>query len=120
MILSVPARLRRIGKEAKLIIAGPGGVDATPDPNLIRLLLKAHEFQRKLLGATADIATLARQEGMTGSYFTRLLRLAWLAPDITHAIIEGRQPTSLTASRLVQTAALPLDWPTQRVALGFG
>lgn len=118
--LSVPIRLRRIGKEARLIIAGPGG-DATPDPNLVRLLLKGHQGLKMLLQSeNADITTLARQEGMTGSYFTRLLRLAWLAPDITQAILDGRQPASLTAGRLIQTAALPLDRPGQRAALGFG
>jgi hypothetical protein len=29
------------------------------------------------------------------SYFTRLVRLGYLAPDITEAILDGRQPADL-------------------------
>ena len=56
---------------------------------------------------------------MSGSYFTRLLRLAYLAPDITKAILYGRQPYDLTAAKLLRESRLPLDWPAQRQALGF-
>jgi hypothetical protein len=31
-------------------------------------------------------------EGVSSSYFTRLVRLSYLAPDITHAILDGRSP----------------------------
>ena len=48
-----------------------------------------------------------------------LLRLTFLAPDITRAILEGRQPGGFTAQKLVSHAALPLAWPEQRQALGF-
>jgi site-specific DNA recombinase len=34
---------------------------------------------------------LAQREGVSRSYFTRLVRLSYLAPDITQAI-NGRQP----------------------------
>lgn len=46
-----------------------------------------------------------------------LLPLAWLAPDITEAILEGRQPRGLTVKRLL--AKLPMDWEEQRWVLGF-
>ena len=41
------------------------------------------------------------------------------APDITEAILSGRHPISLTASKLLRDGALPADWPAQRAALGF-
>jgi hypothetical protein len=44
-------------------------------------------------------------------------RLAWLAPDIVEAILDGRQPKALTVKRLL--AKLPMDWADQRRALGF-
>jgi site-specific DNA recombinase len=50
---------------------------------------------------------------------TRVLRLAYLAPDIIEAIVEGRQPPELTANKLVRFKNFPLDWPGQREALGF-
>jgi hypothetical protein len=56
---------------------------------------------------------------VNASYFTRVLRIAYLAPDIIEAIVEGRQPPDLTANKLVRLKKLPLSWPDQRQALGF-
>ena len=50
--------------------------------------------------------------------FTRILRLAYLAPDIIEAILAGRQPGELTLARLLKID-LPLDWHAQREALRF-
>ena len=43
----------------------------------------------------------------------RLLRLTFLAPDIVTAIVGGRQPIELTASRLMNDTRLPLEWQAQ-------
>ena len=64
-------------------------------------------------------AALAEREGVSPSYFTRLVRLSYLAPDITHAILDGRQPRDLTAEKLLEHSRLPLAWHDQRTALGF-
>ena len=49
----------------------------------------------------------------------RLVRLSYLAPDITKAILDGRQPGDLTAEKLLEHSRLPLAWHDQRIALGF-
>ena len=64
-------------------------------------------------------AELAKSEELHRSYYSRVLRLAWLAPDITEAILDGWQPAGLTASTLTDGKDLPLDWAKQRQALGF-
>jgi site-specific DNA recombinase len=56
---------------------------------------------------------------ITASYATRLVRLAFLAPDIVAAILAGKQPAGLTANKLMADTRLPLDWRDQRTALGF-
>ncbi len=48
------------------------------------------------------------------------MRLAFLAPDITKAILEGRQPPDLTAQKLLRGIELPYGWDHQRAALRFG
>ena len=53
------------------------------------------------------------------SYLALLLRLTFLAPDITRAILERRNPTGFTAQKLVTYCDLPFAWPEQRQALGF-
>ena len=62
---------------------------------------------------------LAKREKLNRSYFSRLLRLAYLAPDIATAILDGHQPAALTTTTLIARADLPMGWREQRRALGF-
>ena len=63
---------------------------------------------------------IARDERVTAAYIYTLLRLPWLAPDITAAIVNGRQPQQLNAKALMRKASrLPADWAEQRTLLGF-
>ena len=57
---------------------------------------------------------------MTAAYIYTLLRLPWLAPDITTAIVNGRQSQQFNAKTLMRKASrLPVDWAEQRALLGF-
>jgi site-specific DNA recombinase len=120
-IVSVPIRLRRAGREIRMVIDGTDPFAASkPDARLIKLLLKARRFNATLVGSDeVPFAALAEREGVSPSYFTRLVRLSYLAPDITHAILDGRQPRDLTAEKLLEHSRLPLAWHDQRTALGF-
>jgi hypothetical protein len=66
-----------------------------------------------------SVEACANAMGVTNSYFARIVRLAYLAPDITTAILDGRQPANLTVARLTRTHEFPLAWSEQRRALGF-
>jgi hypothetical protein len=121
LILSVPAVLRRAGREMALVVRAEPGAPPTPDRALLRLVLKARALWDTLLrGGVAGLGELAAREGMSGSYATRLVRLAFLAPDILAAILEGEQPDDLTAAQLLRACrrGLPLDWREQRALLG--
>jgi hypothetical protein len=119
--LSVPVCLRRAGREIRMVIDGSDSFAATqPDMRLIKLLLRARRFNATLAeGEGVPFAALAEREGVSRSYFTRLVRLSYLAPDITQAILDGRQPRDLTATKLLEHSRLPLEWHDQRTALGF-
>ncbi len=65
------------------------------------------------------ISDLAAASGFNASYFTRVLRIAYLAPAIIQAIVEGNQSLKLTANRLVRIKKLPIDWGHEREYLGF-
>ena len=87
---------------------------------LIKLLIRARRFNTVLVSSdSVPFAALAKREGVSPSYFTRLVRLSFLAPDITQAIIEGRQPFDLTPNKLLVHSRLPLAWHEQRTVLGF-
>ena len=93
---------------------------AKPDARLIKLLIRARRFNATLIGSGGvPFAPLAEREGVSRSYFTRLVRLSYLAPDITQAILDGRQPRDLTADKLLAHSRLPLAWDEQRAVLGF-
>jgi len=121
-ILSVPIRLRRAGREITMRVDGTDPfATAKPDTRLIRLLIRARRFNATLVGGDGvPFAALAKREGVSPSYFTRLVRLSYLAPDITQAILDGRQPHDLTADQLLAHSRLPLAWHEQRTLLGFG
>jgi len=123
LVLSVPVSLRRVGFGIKMLIdetASPGRA-ARPDPRLIKLIARAHLLNSKLAESKSEhLMELAQSQRMTSSYFTRVLRLTFLAPDITRAILEGRHPQDLTARKLLAHSRLPLTWPEQRQILGFG
>ncbi len=122
LTLSVPARLRRVGKEIKMILNGGGPEDRSRnrDPSLVRLIVQAHVLRQQLDGAEGlSLADIAKQQGLGASYFTRVLRLAFLSPEITTAILHGAQPADLTPRRLMNDTRLPLDWREQKAALGL-
>ncbi|MEO6199054.1 MAG: recombinase family protein [Sphingomicrobium sp.] len=115
------AKVRK-GHQVRLII--PSGRQAAEPPaarddKLVALLAEAHAT-RKLLLANPDrsISQLAAEAGRCRSRMTKLVPLACLAPDIISAIIEGRQPQSLTSRSLLATE-IPIGWSEQRTALGF-
>jgi len=120
-ILSIPVRVRRAGREIRMLIDGTDPfVAAKPDARLIKLLARARRFNATLVGSDdVPFAALAKREGVSPSYFTRVVRLSYLAPDITKAILDGHQPRDLTAEKLLEHSRLPLAWHDQRTALGF-
>jgi site-specific DNA recombinase len=120
--ISVPAKLKRTGLGIKMIIDGPDGHrgNGSVDPSLARLVVKGHVYRDKLIkGKGASLTDIANSQNVTRSYFTRLVRLTFLAPDIIRAILEGQHPPMLTAAKLTKASRLPLTWPEQKKVLGF-
>ena len=104
----------------RMLVDGPDN-ENVPDPSLLKLIARAHDIQDRLCQDTnLTVRDIAREEGITSAYIYTLLRLRWLAPDITTAIVNGRQPLQLSAKFLMLRASrLPIDWLEQRKLLGF-
>ena len=120
MTLRVPARLKRVGREMRMLVEGADDQTAA-DPSLLRVIARAHDIQGRLSQNTdLTVDDIAREERVTAAYIYMLLRLPWLAPDITTAIVNGRQPQQLSAKTLMRKASrLPADWTEQRALFGF-
>ena len=117
--LDLPFTLNQNGR-AKTIVVRTANKDAHRDPELIALIADARRWRDDLLdGRAASIEAIKTREGLAKGAVSRILPLAWLAPDIAAAILEGRQPALLTPARLRALPDLPLAWADQRALLGF-
>lgn len=118
--LTVPANLVRAGRQVKLVIPPNHGNVVRKDPALIKLIVKAHRARKELeQNHDASLADIAAGLNLSVDYFKRLLRVSTLAPDIVTAILDGRQPATLTRQRLIKTPHLPLAWDAQRALFGL-
>jgi hypothetical protein len=120
LTIRIPMRLQRRGGR-KLIMAPEGVAMPTlkprPDETLIKALVRAHRWRRKIeSGRAKSITDLAEQEGVTDAYVCRLLPLTCLAPFIVEAVLDGRQPKGLRLAEMLGDG--PLPWEEQRVNWG--
>jgi site-specific DNA recombinase len=113
----LPAPRPRERKEI-LVPEGSGKEPRRLDQALILALARARSWMRALRGGQyADTTDIARRFGLSDAHVRRVLRFAYLAPDIMEAIVEGRQPRTLTVKLLLR--GVPLAWPDQRAVFGF-
>ena len=120
MTLTIPATLKKNGSEK--IIETPSHIQTetvqSPNPDLIRCIARAHHWVRKLTsGEIESVKAIANQAGMNHKYVARTLKTAFLAPDITEAILHGRQPPDLTVIDILKP--FPMTWDEQRTHFGF-
>ena len=120
IILSVKARIINGGKQSRIVIPPTEAIqNIRRDASLIKLVAKAYAARKAVEVSHKSVNDVARAEGYDKDYFARLVRLGYLAPDIITAILDGRQPATLTRIGLARTSNLPLDWSKQRRLLGF-
>jgi DNA invertase Pin-like site-specific DNA recombinase len=106
----IPTRPDRRGHNLKLVLRSEKDRPPQVNPTLIALLAKAEDARQQLF---------ANEAPSRDHKLERVARLAFLAPDIVNAIMEGRQPPALTTRRLMQLPRIPLEWQSQRKVLGF-
>lgn len=118
--IELAAQLRQVGKEKCLIVAAHAPA-SNPDSVLIKAIVRAHQWFEMLKNhRVASVSELATQVGLPRTYVGSIVPFALLAPDITEAILDGRQPIGLTLDRLFTVSPLPILWKEQRAVLGFG
>ncbi|MGK7754926.1 MULTISPECIES: recombinase family protein [unclassified Roseovarius] len=112
--IEAPFALRRRGVEGKIVV---GERAQQPDRTLLRALSQAHAWVADLRGGKplGEIAAATRH---SESYIRTRAQLAFLAPAIQAAILDGRQPADLTLERIIRKP-MPLDWDAQVRLYGF-
>ncbi len=118
-IINVRTQLKRRGCELRLMF-GDVELPTNPRASLVQMIERAHRWRQEwLCNNDQEITAIALKDGVEQSSASKLIRLAYLAPDIVEAIIKGRAPVDLTADRLRRLPSLPTDWNEQRKLLGF-
>jgi site-specific DNA recombinase len=114
IILTAQVRLTRTGRAIRLIDGGGGAAaGAAQDASLVKLIAKARTWWRMLEDGELDIKRLASQEGVTASYMTRVVRLAFLSPRVTEAAVAGKLRGGVDAARLLAPGAISAAWGEQ-------
>ena len=100
--------LRRRGVETRIIA---GETIPAPDEVLQRTLAEAHLWARALRRGTS-LTEIARETGRSEPYIRTRIPLAFLAPKLQAAILDGRQPVHLSVAQLIR-ADIPMGWNEQ-------
>ena len=91
---------------------------APVDRTLVKAIIWARDLRQRLERGDVSLDELARQEGCSRPYVSSMIKLAYLVPGITQAIVDGTQPASLTLAELMKRD-IPVSWTDQRRAFGF-
>ena len=113
IVHSISVRLTRTGHAVRLIEEGGAAAFKLADPALIRLLLKARRWWSELAEGKINIPALSKREGISPNYVTRVVRLAFLAPDVVEAILAGTVRADIDGRALLMTDAISLNWIEQ-------
>ncbi|MBX3560939.1 MAG: recombinase family protein [Sphingomonas sp.] len=114
-----PARFHRRGGRTWLTESIAVPRRARPDRTLIAGLRRAHmELGKRGIDLGQLRAPMPQARGADDPYIRKLVQLAFLAPDIQKAILEGRQPEGLTLADMLDMQ-IPDCWIEQRMRLGF-
>ena len=110
----IPLTLRNRGGRPRILppkeieVAMERGQDA----RLLRAIGRAWDWRLRLeRGDVTTIADLAREEGISDRYVSRVIRLAWLSPTVLVRLVLRREPTVLSIFDLCGVAELP--WAVQ-------
>jgi len=84
---------------------------------LIRSVGRAHAWIHSLRDRTYEsIEALAEANRLHPKVVRQALRLAFLSPEVTSAILKGNQPAALSSARVPKL--LPLSWTEHQSLLG--
>jgi site-specific DNA recombinase len=104
-------------RDASPTIEGDAASEARPNAALVQGIVRAHAWIRSLQnGSYPSVENLAEANSLHPKVVRQALRLAFLSPDVTSAILEGVPPSSLSLARIPKL--LPALSAEQRRLLG--
>ena len=82
------------------------------DPHVLRAIARAWNWRRRLeSGAASTIQDIAAAEKVSDRFVSRMMRLAYLSPEVLEHLVIRRVPPALSLNDLVTVADRP--WAEQ-------
>jgi len=110
----IPLTYRHRNGKPRIIVpeAEPEFEARVQDPHILRALGRAWAWRRKLeSGEAATIHDIAVAENVTDRFVSRMMRLAYLSPDVLERLLLWREPPALSLTDLIKASYLP--WAEQ-------
>lgn len=110
----IPLMVRRKNGRPKILPPAdhvPAGA-RTQDAHVLRAIARAWNWRRKLeRGEASTIQDIATAEKVTDRFVSRMMRLAYLSPEVLEKLLVHRIPPALALNDLIAAADLP--WAEQ-------
>lgn len=116
--VAVPLTVRARSGRPKMVLlpAEANEPPSSPEPKLLRAIARAWLWRRRLeAGEVSTVDEIARDEGVTRPYISRMMRLAYLAPGVLEHLISGDSASELPIEKLAKVAERP--WAVQAAEL---
>ncbi len=110
----IPLTIRKRNGRPKIL--PPDDVDArngrAQDPHVLRAVARAWSWRRQMeSGAASTIQDIAAAEKVSDRFVSRMMRIAYLSPEVLEHLVIRRVPPALSLIDLVAVAGRP--WAEQ-------
>jgi DNA invertase Pin-like site-specific DNA recombinase len=117
VVISVSGQVTRRGMANRVVVEGATG-GSTPNEPLIRAIACGRAwFEELASGRASSFGEIAARVGVTDRYVSRIVDLAFLAPDVAETMLNGEQPVDVTVRGLTVDGSVPMPWHDQRRSL---
>lgn len=106
----IPLTIRRRNGRPKILPPEPAieQQSRSQDPHILKALGRAWAWRRKLeTGKATTIQDIAKAEKVTDRFVSRIMRLAYLSPDVLEHMLISREPPAVSVNELIEATYLP-------------
>ena len=108
--LFIPLEIKRKNGRPRIVASttGPHFQSRIQDPHILKALGRAWSWRRKLeSGEATTIHDIAKAENVTDRFVSRMMRLAYLPPDVLQKLVIWHEPCAASIKKLMELADLP-------------
>jgi site-specific DNA recombinase len=114
IVLTEHMHLTRTGMVVRLVDGTGKGAAPVLDQSVTAMLVKARAWWAVLAGGETNIKALAKAEGVTASWMSRIVRLAFLSPAVVAAVLDGTLRGDVGGAAFSRPGAVPERWDKQQ------